>query len=69
MIDSSLTVRALANTPSNLKTLSAIGESRASNEYHIFRNETKFVLITHYTWDSCPFCNADTGDTGIVDMR
>lgn len=68
MIDSKFMVRALRNTPENLRALTAIGERKASNEYHILANRSRLALITHYEWETCDFCNADTGEDGVIMM-
>ena len=69
MLESNISVRSLANTPANMGALVAIGEKRASNDYHILRNSRRLVLITHYTWERCDFCNSGADENGIIDMR
>lgn len=68
MIDRKFKVRVLRNTPANMAALVKIGERHASDEWHILRNDKNLALVTHYAWDTCEYCEADTGPNGIIDM-
>lgn len=67
-MNNNIEVKALRNTESNLKILKEIGERKISKEYHILRNASKIVLVSHYIWEMCDYCNLDKTDDGIIDL-
>lgn len=62
-------LRVFRRTSVNMATAIELAERSPSREYHILVNKTKIALITHFTWETCEYCNCGEDERGIINLE